>query len=428
MKTRTLFLAFFTLFTTIAFGNNWPQFRGPNSDGIADGATPPLTWSDTKNIKWKVQTPGRGHSSPLISGNYAYMTTAIEENTKKERVGNNMGFVTDSITLKALCVDIRNGKIKWQTELFNRENPQPVHTLNSFATPTPSLDDKNLYCDFGDYGTACVTLDKGEIVWKTRLPLDHEVGPGSSTLLYKNLLILLRDGRDLRYITALNKKTGEEVWKTDRPPVAGENVDFHKSFSSPIIFETDGKAQLVAPCAQWIASYNPDTGKEYWRINHGKGFSLAAQPSVANDMLYFCSGFSGNKIIAVRHDGKGDVTKTHIAWESKKFSPIIPSPVVIKDRIYWVQDSGVACAANAKTGEFIWNKKLPGKHYAAPIIANNRLYLTSYKGTTTVLELGDTFKPLATNKLSDCVIMATPAFVGNAIILRTDKHLYRIEK
>lgn len=427
MKLELSLLLTALLTASHTFAGNWPQFRGPDSNGIANGATPPLTWSETENIKWKIQIPGRGHSSPVIKGDYIYLTTAIEENVRKEQYGNNICFYADRITLMALCIDFNDGRIKWQTELSKIEKPDPVHTLNSFATPTPVVDDERLYCDFGTYGTVCVNTKDGKILWNKRLPIDHEVGPGSSTALYKDLLILIRDGRDLRYITALNKTTGEEVWKTDRPPVEGNRTDAHKSFSSPIIFEADGKTQLVAPCAQWIASYDPATGKEYWRINHGKGFSLAAQPSVANGMIYYCTGFSGNQVLAVLYNGTGNVTKTHIAWESKKFAPTIPSQIVAGNRIYWIQDSGVTCASDAMTGALIWNKKLPGKYLSAPILSGNRIFLTNQAGQTTVIEAANEFNSLATNTLSGGDFQATPAFVDKSIIMRSDKDLYRIE-
>lgn len=427
MKKINIYTVLLYFAVTTCMAGDWKYFRGSDTSGIAKDAKPPITWSETENINWKTPIPGRGYSSPVIMDNHIYLTTALEENVSQSNYINNVCFYAESITLKAICIDLSSGSIKWETELFKVSNPTPVHTLNSFATPTPSVDEKNLYCDFGEYGTACVNAKTGAIVWRKKLPVEHQVGPGSSTILYKDLLILLRDGSDIRYITALKKTTGETAWKTDRPPVTGNKTDFHKAFSSPIIFEADGKTQLFAPCAQWGASYNPDNGKEYWRFNHGSGFSLAAQPSVGNGMVYYCTAFSGNEVVAVKHNGSGDVSTTHLAWKTKEFAPLIPSPVLLKDRIYWVQDTGTFCAANSLTGELIWKKKLPGKYLAAPVIAGNRIFLVNQKGLATVIEPADEYKPVAENVLND-EVWATPAFVGKAIILRGVKNLYMIEE
>lgn len=419
----------FVLFVSQGIGKDWPQLRGPQANGIASTtATPPLNWSDTENIQWKTAIPGRGHSSPVVSKNNIYLTTALEEEVSKKKYGNNMSFFARRITLVALCIDLKTGKLQWQTEIDVIEKPDPVHTMNTFATPTPVLGDDRLFCDFGTYGTACLSTENGEVRWKKRLPLDHEVGPGSSIMLYKNRLILLRDGRNQQYLTALNTDNGKEVWKTARPPMSGNNGDYHKSFSSPIVFSAAGRTQLVAPGAQWIASYNPTNGKELWRVKHGRGFSLAAQPSEANGMIYFCTGFSGNQVMAIRHNGSGDVTKSHVAWQTRRLAPTIPSPVVLKERIYWIKDSGEFCCVNALTGDPIWKKKLAGKFLSSPVLAANRIYLTNQTGETTVLKTGDAYTPVATNKLSARDIFATPAFVDNAIILRTGKHLYHIAK
>jgi outer membrane protein assembly factor BamB len=312
--------------------------------------------------------------------------------------------------------------------LFEIDNPDPVHTLNGFATPTPVADGEHLYCDFGTYGTACLESATGRVVWKTRLPLDHEVGPGSSPVVWKDLLILVRDGCDTQYVTALDKKTGEQRWKTMRPPLEGSRTDSHKSFATPAFIGSDGGTQMVVPGAQWLVSYDPASGAERWRCNHGKGFSIAGQPSVGNGLVIYFTGFSGSHIRAVRHDGTGDVSDSHVAWECRKWVPTIPSPVLVGKELYWVSDSGTACCADATSGEIIWHQSLGGRFRASPIHAAGRLYLIDEAGTCQVLKAGREFELLQENRLDSQEVTATPAFVGKSVVIRTHTHLYRIGK
>jgi outer membrane protein assembly factor BamB len=406
---------------------SWTQFRGPKGNGIAAHADPPLEWSEDSNIKWKTAVPGRGHSSPVVRDGRIYLATAIEENPHEVQVGSNTGIAADRITIKIQAYGFRDGKLIWKKALFKIEKPDPVHTLNSFATPTPVADGEFLYCDFGTYGTACLESKTGTVVWEKRLPLDHEVGPGSSPAIYKDLLILVRDGRDAQYVTALDKKTGAQRWKTGRPPLEGSRTDMHKSFATPAFIESDKNPQLVVPGAQWLVSYDPASGEELWRSNHGKGFSIAAQPSVGNGLVIYFTGFFGNHIRAVRHDGTGDVSDRNLAWKCSRWTPTIPSPVLVGQELYWVSDSGTACCADAMSGEIIWHKSLRGRFRASPIHAAGRLYLIDQTGKCHVLKAGREFESLKVNQLDGQEVTATPAFVDKSLIIRTHTHLYRID-
>ena len=417
------------LFVTSGFGadNSWPQFRGPGGTGRAGDVDPPTTWSETANVAWKTAIPGRGHSSPVIRNDRVWLTTALETNTREERVEGQSCFVSDHITLKLISLDMKTGKIEKNITLFDLDKPDPTHVLNSYATPTPIVGEEGVYCDFGTYGTAGVDAKSGKILWKSRLVIDHQVGPGSSPTVYKNLFIVIRDGRKAQYLAALDTATGETVWKTDRPPLAPvARADLKKSFSTPTIYQHAGQDRVAVPSAQWLTAYDPATGKEIWRANHGKGFSIAPQPAVGNGMLYYCTGFSGNLLRAVRIDGTGDITKSHVAWDSKRWVPTIPSPLLLGKELYWVADAGIACCADAVSGEIIWHKSLRGRFRASPIFAGGKLYFVSTKGKCSILEPGREFKLLASNDIADAEVTASPAFVDRSIILRTHTHLYHI--
>jgi len=245
---------------------NWPQFRGPAGNGLAAAdARPPVQWSETNNLAWKAALPGRGRSSPVLLGQRLWLTTALEQGVRRTRIGSDDMQTAEHVTLKALAVHAGNGKVLWETLLFEVAQPDPVHWLNSWATPTAVVEPGRVYCDFGAFGTACLDADTGAVLWKQRLPLDHQVGPGSSPVLHQNLLILVRDGRDAQYVTALDKATGKTIWKTDRPPIKTGSPNLKKSFSSPIIFQHAGRMQMAVPGPQWIAAYDPPTGRELWR-------------------------------------------------------------------------------------------------------------------------------------------------------------------
>lgn len=406
----------------------WPQFRGVNGDGWAPDADPPVGWSESSNICWKVALPGRGHSSPVTDGKNIWVTTAIEENVKEERIGGDLCFIAERITLKLLSIDFKSGDIKWEKTLFDVDKPAPIHVMNSFSTPTPFYKDGRIYCDFGTFGTACVNAKTGDVIWQKTLSLDHQVGPGSSVFVYKNLMILVRDGRNAQYVTALNIADGAEVWKTNRPPLEGDRTDMMKSFSTPAVVEYAGKTQMVIPGARWIVSYDPDTGKEHWRLKHGMGFSIAPRPCFGHGMVYFFTGFSGRELLAVKLDGEGDVTGSHIAWKVSKWVPDIPSAIVIGDELYWVADAGVLCCADAKTGEIIWHNNFGGRFRSSPIYAGNKLYFLNSMGKTFIIEPGREFKQLAENEIDKSEIFASPVAVGKALFIRTKDHLYRIEQ
>jgi outer membrane protein assembly factor BamB len=243
--------------------------------------------------------------------------------------------------------------------------------------------------------------------------------------VYGDLMIVPCDGTDQQYVIALNKNTGEQVWKTKRPKMSGFLQDYHKSYCTPLVTKFQDADQVIVPGAQWVCAYEPLTGREIWRVRHGEGFSNAPCPVVAGDLVCICTGFMKPEVIAIKMDGTGDVTKTHVAWRISKQAPTMPSPVVIGHEIYLINDQGVATCSNISDGQPLWTKRIAGKYSSSPLFANGKIYFSSHEGKTTVIEPGSEYKEVAVNSL-DGQVMASPAVFGETLILRTGTHLYRI--
>ena len=390
---------------------NWPQFRGPDGQGHADEAKLPPTWSTNQNITWRTALPGTGWSSPVIWGNQIWMTTATEGGR----------------SLHALCVDKTSGKLLHDVEIFTRTKPMEIQTKNSHASPTPVIEEGRVYVNFGTSGTACLDTTSGKILWRsTELQIDHLVGPGSSPVLYQDLLVLTCDGSDVQYVAALHKDTGKLAWKTPRSGKLREKADVKKAFCTPLAVSVGGQDQLIIPGADWVYGYEPLTGKELWRVGY-LGFSTVPRPVVGHGMVYICTGFMLSELWAIKLGGTGDVTQSHVAWKVTKKMPLKPSPLLAGDELYVVSDTSNLTCLDAQTGKILWEQRLGGNFSASPIIANGHIYFSSEEGKTSVLAPGREFKLLATNELKER-IMASPAVSGNTLYLRTDKALYRIEE
>ena len=410
---------------TVLRADDWPQFRGPTGDGMAVATNLPLTWSPTQHVTWKVPVPGRGRSSPVILGDRIWLTTAIETGLRTYAEGPDQLQQAERVVIGVICLDRATGKQLYQADLFPVEHPAPVNLLNSYATPTPVVEPGRLYCDFGTFGTACLDSDTGQVLWKRQLSLDHHQGPGSSPILDKNLLILVRDGRDQQYVTALNKQTGETAWKTDRPPISSPIREYRKSFSTPLVFEAAGRRQMVVPGAQWLVAYEPETGKEIWRVDDVKGETVAPRPVYGRGLVYLSTGIINGRaqLWAVRVDGLGDVTSTHLAWKLPTPIGAMPSPLLVGRELYLLNDDGIVSCVDALSGEVLGRCRTGGNYAASPVHAEGRIYCFNRQGKTVVLGANKELKVLAENHL-DGPVFASPALVGSAIYLRTDSHLY----
>jgi outer membrane protein assembly factor BamB len=405
--------------------DDWPQFRGPTGDGISLATNIPLTWSTNQNVKWKVPVPGRGRSSPVLLGDRIWLTTAFETNVQTFSAGPDRMQRAERVQIGVVCLDRATGKQLYYRELYAVDNPPAVNFFNSYATPTPVAEAGRFYCDFGTFGTACLDANSGEVLWKRQLPLEHFQGPGSSPALYKNLLILVRDGGDQQYITALDTRTGQTVWKTDRPPLSTRVRMFKKSYSTPLVFEAAGKVQMVVPGAQWFVSYDPDTGQEIWRVDNGKGETVAPRPVYGDGLVYLSTGVYRPKpqLWAVRVDGQGDVTATNVAWKLPSSIGFMASPLLLGHELYLLSDDGFVTCVDASSGAILNKVRLGGNYAASPTYAEGRIYCFSREGKTLVLKANKELIVLAENQL-DGPVFASPAIVNSAIYLRTDSDLY----
>ncbi len=411
---------------------DWKQWRGPTGQGHSN-AKLPTEWSETKNVMWRTPVPGKGWSSPVIEGNQIWMTTAFETPATKEeaaeRLKSNTGGVPvnvlSSVSLHALCVDKHHGKLLHNLKVITKKEPQWVHKLNSYASPSPIIESGRVYCHFGSYGTACIDAKTSKVAWlNEKIWVNHENGPGSTPVLWKDLLIFHMDGSDQQFVVALDKKTGLEKWRTPRSGKMHANPQLKKSYGTPLIQEINGKPTLLSPGSNWLYAYDPVNGKELWKTEYGGlGFSLVPKPVTGHGMIFMSTGFTKAKILAVRYE---KTAKPDIAWSYARSVSTQPSPLLVGDDLYFITESGglITCL-NAHTGEPHWVERIGGNYSASPTFSNGKIYFHSREGVTTILQAGKTFKVLAKNTLKG-QHMASAAVDGNALILRTDKALYRI--
>jgi outer membrane protein assembly factor BamB len=407
---------------------DWPEFRGPWGDGhaAAPGDTNlaglPLHWSETENVRWKTPLPNRGWSTPVVLGTQVWMTAAT----------------VDGHDFFALCVEADSGKLRFNVPLFHYENPEPLGngaSMNCYATPSPVIELGRVYVHFGSFGTACLDTETGNVLWKrTDLPCRHYRGPSSSLVSCKNLIILTMDGADLQYVAALDKRTGDTVWKTTRSVEWNDqdttsqmvkDGDRRKAHSTPLVVQTGNQLLMLSAGAKAAYGYDPLTGKEIWRVQYND-YSAAPRPLFHDGIAYFVTGLSKTELIAVKTDGHGDVADSKVLWRLRTHVGKYASPLLVDGLIYTVADQSFVTCVDAATGEVVWTDRIEGSYAASPIVADGRLYFFSQEGKTTVLQPGRTFTPLATNSLADG-FMASPAASGKSFYLRTRAALYRVE-
>jgi outer membrane protein assembly factor BamB len=411
MRRDVLIAVFLGLAGAHLSGENWPQFRGPESRGVSTETGLPVKWGASENVRWKTTLPGPGHSSPIVWGNRIFLT-AFKSSSSWRLFGPPTG------QLAAIALDKATGKVVWEKELA--ASSESMHPTNSPASPTPATDGKLVYVYLGARGVVALDFD-GKQVWEVKLgPYPNEWGSASSPVLYRNMLLLNVDSDGDDFLLALDKATGKILWRTSR---AGST----RSWPTPVIWNNNGVDQIVVSGSGRVKGYEVATGKEIWTVR-GLTTWVTPTPVTAHGMLYVASdGPGGNVIMAIRPGGTGDITRTHVAWRYDRSAPYVSSPVVVGDYIYSVKNGGIMTCLNAKTGALAWQQRLPsgGDYYASLLAADGKIYAASEDGGITVLEARPVYTPLSTNVMNERS-MASFAVSDSQIFIRTDASLFAI--
>jgi outer membrane protein assembly factor BamB len=318
-----------------------------------------------------------------------------------------------------LGFDAERGRQVADVEVFRIANAGLKNPKNSHASPTPIVHEGRVYVHFGAEGTAAVDARSGEVVWKARFPYASQHGAGGSPALYKDLLIFSGDGHAEAWVIALDARTGKVRWKTER------RRPFAQAYTTPLVISVNGRDQIVSVGAFRAVAYDPATGKEIWMVRYEDGFSNVPRPVFAHGLVYIATGFQQPALLAVRADGTGDVTGTHIAWSMTRGAPYTPSPLVVGDELYVISDLGVATCVDARTGKLYWQQRIGGNYSASPVFADGRIYFLSEEGVATAITPGRTFQKLATSEL-DGATLASIGVYDRAFFIRSLTHLYKI--
>jgi len=415
------YIAFFALVLLInskySFADNWGHWRGEGGNGISEKATPPTQWSSTKNVKWKVEVPGRGSSSPVIWGNQVFVTTAVPA------PGGGAGGLPN-LAFKILCFNRQDGKLLWQQTSTIATPHQETHSTNGFASASPCTDGEHVYAHFGSRGLFCYTMD-GELKWRRedfgKMQTRNGFGEGSSPTLEGKMILVPWDHEGPSALYALDKLTGKTIWKTAR--------DEPTCWATPLVVEQAGTKQVVMNGQICARGYDLATGKELWRCA-GQTERPAASAVAGNGLIFVGSGFRGSFLGAFRPNGSGDIQGTsNVAWIIERDTPDVASPLLSQGRLYFHKGkSGQLSCVDAATGKpHYMAERIAGLDsiYASPIAAGGHVYLTARSGTTVVIDDSDSLKVIATNSVDETVD-ATPAPVDNELFIRGEKHLFCI--
>jgi len=436
----------FWSFSAFAAGSDpaefWPQWRGPRGTGEAPLADPPVTWSETKNIRWKTRVPGSGTATPIVWGDRVFVLTAIPTGKKTARTivkttmaqptapgGGQKGgppraeAPSEPFQFVVICYDRRTGKPLWQ-KIAREEVPHEGHHENhGFASASPVTDGKNLYAYFGSRGLHCYDFE-GNLKWSKdfgKMETKNSFGEGASPALFGDKIIIVWDHEGPDFITALDKQTGKELWRTPR--------DERTGWSTPLVVQHAGKQQVVVNATEKVRSYDLETGKELWSCA-GQTANAIPSPVADADTVYVMSGFRGTALFAFALGRTGELAGTDaIRWTHPKSTPYVPSPLLVDNLLYFLanNDAKLTCL-DSKTGSPNYEaERLEGVFsvYASPVAAKDRLYVLGREGACAVLKKGPKLEILATNKLDEKTD-ASPALAGKDIFIRGRQNLYCI--
>ena len=410
----------------------WSQWRGPLSTGVAPYADPPVEWSNSKNIRWQIPIPGRGHSTPIVWGDYVFITTAVPHGDILEpKYSRALGAhdnlpVTRHHKFMVFALNRHNGKTLWQRTMHRELPCEGGHFTSSFASNSPVTDGEHLFVFFGSHGLYCLDLD-GVVQWEKdlgQMQTKHGHGEGSSPVLYDETLIINWDHEGQSFVVAFNKYTGKRLWKAEREEVT--------SWATPIVVEVKGKPQVIVSGTSRVRGYGLVTGNVIWECD-GLSANIVASPVSADGMVYVGSSYDRRALLAIRLDNaQGDITgSSQVVWTRTRGTPYVPSPVLYGEWLYFLRHyQGILSRVKAKTGQEIdgpFRLSGIGNVYASPVAAANRLYITDRTGTTLVISHEQNPRILAKNQLDDS-FSASVALVDRALFLRGEKFLYCISE
>ncbi|MFZ9090145.1 MAG: PQQ-binding-like beta-propeller repeat protein [Planctomycetaceae bacterium] len=407
---------------------NWPMRSGPRMDSVVaaeDAKNLPLSWSEEKQqgIEWKIKLQDFGHSTPAIGFGKIWLTAATEGGEKQY----------------IYCIDQQPGKVLNHKLLFeNTEIESLNNPINTYASPSCALTDQAVYVHFGTYGTACLNSQTCEVIWERRdINCRHFRGPGSSPVIWENLLLLTFDGVDAQFVTALDRSTGKTVWKTNRTTDYGDldangkpklDGDLRKAYGTPTVMVAEGRAHVVSIGSRAAFAYDARSGEELWTIRHDD-FNASSPPLYYRGHAILNTGSRGANLLSVKlgETTRGDVSESHVVWNRPKGNSDLSAPVLVGNRIYSVANNGVVTSVNADSGEEVWKGRIDGAFTASPIVADDRIYFCNEAGDCFVVRAADQFEVLSQNTLAEGM-RASPAAADGRLFLRTFGHLYALKK
>ncbi|HSL54457.1 MAG TPA: PQQ-binding-like beta-propeller repeat protein [Pyrinomonadaceae bacterium] len=436
---KRLVLLVLVLSSATINAQNWPSFRGPNASGVAEGTNPPVTWDIEKsqNVLWKTSIPGLSHSSPIVWGNNIFVITAVSSEAKPtfKAKDRGIGLAKDDVshTWSIFALDKRNGRVLWTGKAYEGVPRAKRHVKATQANSTPVTDGRYVVALFGSEGLACYNL-KGKLLWKQDLGVlnpglwddkESSWGHASSPIIYRDLVIVQADGHKQSFIAAFNLKDGKQAWRVERNEIT--------SWTTPTIYQGKDRVELIANGGRYIRGYDPLTGKELWRFADNDTQVKMQAPLIAHNLIYITGGYPAGRVMyAFRPGAVGDISlksgedkNAYLAWTNSKGSPYTPTPIIYGEIMYVLADNGVLSAYDAKTGENIYQQRLPTSFSASPVAADGKLYLSSEDGDVFVVKTGRQYELLSRNVMGQ-PLMATPALTDGMLILRAENTLYAL--
>lgn len=398
------------LFISHAHAESWKSFRGPTGDGHVKGEKLPDSFKPGQEL-WKQTIPGKGWSTPAVVAGKIFLTTAIP---------SGEGAMVNQ-SLEAMCLNASDGKVIWKTPIFEQkaETAPKIHGKNSHASPSPIWNENKIYVHFGHMGTACLD-EQGKILWKIPGLYTKPVhGNGGSPILVDDMLIFSCDGTDAQKVVAIKTKDGSLVWSTDRQ--ASPTKPF--SFSTPELIEVNGQKMVISPASDMVGAYDPKTGREIWRVKY-KGYSVIPKPLFSNGLVFISTSYDRPVLYAIKPDGKGDVTETHVAWKLEKNIPHTPSLLAEGPDLFMVADNGMTSCVEAATGKVHWGpERIDGAYSSSPVISDGKIYFQNEEGKTTVVKAARTFQKIAISDIGERTL-ASFAVADGKLFVRTEKSLF----